>query len=88
MSKITTTTQVDTDSKKYDDTECIVTPRKHNQIKPEIPDTTTTTTLVQATGNYRLLQMSYSTSITPLKLPPYGKEYLWFHSDGKSAHAA
>ena len=51
-----------------------------------MPETTTTKNMIQATVYSCLYQMRYSTSITSLKLPPYGKQYPCFKSDGKFTH--
>ena len=65
-----------------------VTPIKHNHGSCGIPETTTTTTPVQATVNLSLFQMSSSTSNASMILPPSGKQFLCFQSDGISFHAA
>ena len=73
VSNLTTTTQVDTDSNNYDDTQSVATPIKHNPSTPVIHETTTITTTnnsVQATANLRICQMSSSTSTASLTPPP------------------
>ena len=72
-SKLITKTQVDTDINNDDNTHFFETPRKHNNRTPEIPEETTTTTLVQAIANSHLCQMSSTTSTTSLKIPPSEK---------------
>ena len=71
VSNLTTTTQVDTDSNNNDDTQFVENTIKHNHIIPDIHETTTTNTPVQATNNSRLFQMYFSKSIISLKLRTY-----------------
>ena len=53
--------QVDTDSSNDEDIQYFLTPRKQNNITPEIPEVTTTTTLVQPNGYYCICRMTSST---------------------------
>ena len=57
-SDLTTTTQVDTGNNNDDNTQFFAIYMKHNHSNLEIPETTTTTTPVQATVYSRLCQIS------------------------------
>ena len=63
-------------------------PRRHKHSTPEITEITTKNNPVQDAIYSRVCQMSSSASTTSFKIPPYGKQYLCFQSDGKSDHAA
>ena len=73
VSKLTTTTQVDTDINNYDNINSMATPKNQHHRTTLIPETTTTTTPVQANFNSCLRQMSSSALTTSLKLPPSEK---------------
>ena len=73
VSKLTVTTQIDIDINNDDNTQSIVTHKRKYKNTPDITETATTTTPVQATVNSRLCQMSSSTSTTLLNPPPPGK---------------
>ena len=88
VSNVTNKTQVDTDRNNDDNTKSFATPIKHNYRTPKITDTTTTTNPFQDTANPHLFQISSTTTTALLKLPPSGKGYLCFHSDGKSDHTS
>ena len=55
-----------------------------NDSAAELSDTNTTTNQVQLEFNPRQHQMSPSAKKTPLKLPPYIKEYLCFQTYGRT----
>ena len=67
VSNLNTTNQVDTDVNNDGDS---------NQITHEICDTNTTTKQVQPNVNPSVCHCIISTSTTPLKISPSGKEYL------------
>ena len=61
VSNLTTTNKVDTDINIDNNIQTFSAPRKHNHSTPEIPDSTTTTTLVRPNVHYCLIQKSSST---------------------------
>ena len=73
VSKLTATTQIDTDINNYDNNQYIITHKIKYKNTPDMPETATTTTPVQSTVNSRLCQMRSSTSTKSLKHPPPGK---------------
>ena len=75
VSNLPTKTQVDTYSNNDDNVRYFAIFRKQNHSTLEIHKTKNTTTPVQDNVHSCLLQMSYLTSTTSLKLPPSVKEF-------------